>query len=215
MASLPLTILPTAPHTHTIIFLHGRGSNATEFCSEIFESQNSSGLHFTSLFPSVKWVFPCAKQTWSELDQEEMHQWFDITSVQNAQEDPEVQRPGLEDSRVQLRAAIAAETSNVRSDKIIIAGISQGCATALYTLLSSDIHVGGFFGLCGWLPLAGELVKDRGPSQGWQGVRNIPILLQHSEDDDVVPIANGRMMYGCLEEQGMNVKWQQFKEGGH
>ena len=46
-------------------------------------------------------------------------------------------------------------------------------------------------------------------------MRTMPILLQHSLDDDVVPVANGKLMYVCLEEAGMNVEWQQFEEGGH
>ncbi|KAF1362170.1 hypothetical protein EJ07DRAFT_88258, partial [Lizonia empirigonia] len=88
-------IPPLTPHTHTIIILHGRGSNATEFCSEIFESQASNNLFLTQLFPSVKWVFPSAALQHARLENEDMHQWFDMTSVQNAQDYPEVQRPGL------------------------------------------------------------------------------------------------------------------------
>jgi len=35
------TVAPIAAHTHTVIFLHGRDSNATEFAPEFFESQAS------------------------------------------------------------------------------------------------------------------------------------------------------------------------------
>jgi lysophospholipase-2 len=215
MAASSYTVDPTAPHTHTVIFLHGRGSNASEFCSEIFESQDSSGLYFTQLFPSVKWVFPCAKRTWSNLDQEELHQWFDMTSVQNAHADSEVQRPGLENSRTQLLGIIEEEEECVSEDRIVVAGISQGCAVALYTLLSMDVCVGGFFGLCGWLPLADELTEDRNSLRRWQNISNMPVLLQHCEDDGVVPIANGKEMRAYLEEMGKDVQWQQFEEGGH
>lgn len=34
------TILPKAPHMHTMILLHGRGSDAPTFCDELFESQD-------------------------------------------------------------------------------------------------------------------------------------------------------------------------------
>lgn len=209
------TVHPTAPHTHTIIFLHGRGSNATEFCSEIFESQDSSGASFTQLFPSVKWVFPCAKQSWSNLDQEDVHQWFDMTSVQKSNQDPEIQRPGLQESRTQLLRVIAEETWCVPRECIVVAGISQGCAVALYTLASSEIRVGGFFGLCGWLPLADELSKDDRYELRWNDLVRIRFLLQHCEDDAVVPLVNGEAMRDWLDEGGLGWEWQQFKEGGH
>jgi len=209
------TVHPTAPHTHTIIFLHGRGSNATDFCSEIFESQDSSGAYFTQLFLSVKWVFPCAKQSWSNLDQEDVHQWFDMTNVQNAHEDPEVQRPGLQESRTQLLRVAWEEEQYVPRDRIIVAGISQGCALALYTLASSEIRVGGFFGLCGWLPLADELSKDDRYELRWNDLIRIPILLQHCEDDAVVPIASGKTMRDWLDKGGSALEWQQFEKGGH
>lgn len=144
-----------------------------------------------------------------------MHQWFDMTSVQNPQEDPDVQRPGLEDSRTQLLDIIEEEGIFVSREKIIVAGMSQGCAVALWTLLSVDVCVGGFLGLCGWLPSADGLINDRGTSHGRRDVGNIPILLQHCEDDGVVPIANGKAMRDYLEDMEMDVRWQPFEKGGH
>ena len=47
---------PTTPQTHTIIFLHGRGSNGPEFESEFFESQASNKMTLPEMFPHVKWV---------------------------------------------------------------------------------------------------------------------------------------------------------------
>ncbi|KAF1933495.1 alpha/beta-hydrolase [Didymella exigua CBS 183.55] len=202
MTSPPLIVDPTGAHMHTVIFLHGRGSNATEFCSEIFESQDSSGLCFPKLFPSVKWVFPCVNVGWSELDHEEVHRWFGMIS-----------RLGLEDSRTQL-LGIVEEGKFVMRERIIL-GISQGCAVALWALLSADVCIGGFFGLCGWLPSADELVNDHGTLRGWRNAGNMPILLQHCKDDGVVQFANGMAMRNCLEELRMDVKWQYFEEGGH
>lgn len=159
---------PSTPHTHTIIFLHGRGSNATEFCSEIFESQASDNLFLTQLFPSVKWVFPSASLQHAHLENEDVHQWFDMTSVQNAQDHPEVQRPGLQHGAQYLLSIVEDEAGHVGLQKVILAGISQGCATAIHTLLSSGVCVGGFFGLCGWLPLADE-VQQLSRAPGWGG----------------------------------------------
>ena len=141
----PSHVIPsTALHTHTVIFLHGKGSSATEFCSEIFESQDSSDNFFTQLFPGVKWVFPCAK-----IEDGDGYRWFDINDTQNTQEDSAYQRPGLCESRTRLLATICEEARQVPMCNVIVAGISQGCATALYTLLSMEFALVVFLGYAG------------------------------------------------------------------
>lgn len=116
MAAVPTIHIkppPTTPHTHTIIFLHGRGSTAQTFSEELFESQDSTGQYFTDLFPSIKWVFPCAKKRWAEIDQEEMHQWFDMRSVQFPHEGSEAQRPALRESACELLQLVEVEGKSV------------------------------------------------------------------------------------------------------
>jgi lysophospholipase-2 len=54
------SIEPSDTHTHTVILLHGRGSNAIELASEFFESQASDDRFLSQIFPTYKWVFPCA-----------------------------------------------------------------------------------------------------------------------------------------------------------
>jgi len=54
-------IQPSVTHSHTVIFLHGRDSTATEFASEIFESQCSDDKTLPEALPSFKWVFPTSK----------------------------------------------------------------------------------------------------------------------------------------------------------
>ncbi|KAF1851097.1 alpha/beta-hydrolase [Cucurbitaria berberidis CBS 394.84] len=209
-------IPPTAPHTYTIIFLHGRGSDATTFCNEIFESQDSSNRFFTDMFPSVKWVFPCAKKRWAKTEEEEMHQWFDMSSVQRPQEEVVEQKMGLWESVSQVLEVLRAEKELVRgSENVILAGISQGCATAIFSLLTSDARVGGFFGLCGWLPLAEEMEQImRVPGRSID-VLAMPVLLQHCRDDGVVPVQNGEDLVERLRSMGMQVKWESFENGGH
>jgi lysophospholipase-2 len=205
---------PSAPHTHTIIFLHGRGSTANTFCNELFESQDSYDRFFVDIFPSVKWVFPCAKKIWAATEGEEMHQWFDMVSVQDPQEDVEVQRPGLEESAGELMNIIRKEVDVVGWDNVILAGISQGCATAIYTLLMSQVRVGGFIGLCGWMPLAKEVEDEMEAWGSDEVVFKTPVLLQHCREDVVVPIANGEDLRDRLMGLGMHVRWECFEDGG-
>jgi lysophospholipase-2 len=209
------TIEPTTPHTHTIIFLHGRGSTASTFCSEIFESQDSSSAFFTILFLSLKWVFPLAPKRYSPSEQEEMHQWFDMSSVQRPQEHHDIQREGLWNSVSQILKIVEEEGEIVGTQNLILAGISQGCATAIFALLASGTRVGGFVGLCGWLPLKDEIVGVMNVLRRVRDVLETPVLLQHCEDDEVVPVENGEGLAVQLKQCGMSVRWQRFEDGGH
>ncbi|KAI8940749.1 hypothetical protein NX059_002014 [Plenodomus lindquistii] len=212
----PHIVPPTTAHTHTIIFLHGRGSSASTFSDELLESETSSGQHFTTLFPSVKWVFPCASKSYSALDQEDVHQWFDMASVQQPQKGSEEQKKGLWESVAALRKVVEDEAAIVGGmHNIILAGISQGCATAIFTMLTSGWGVGGFIGLAGWMPLAREMSDVMNVPGRLREHVSTPVLLQHCRDDEVVPVGNGEELRMKLEEWGMQVQWQDFDKGGH
>jgi lysophospholipase-2 len=206
----PHIVAPSALHTHTIVLLHGRGSDATTFQSEIFESQDSQDQFFPDIFPSIKWVFPCAKLRWAAREAEHMHQWFDMTSVQEPWEDPDVQEEGLRESASQLEEIIQQEIDKVGLENVIVGGISQGCAVGLYTLLATSVRVAGFFGISGWLHK-----MDIAAWAGLEDWKEKPVLLQHCRDDAVVPVANGEDMREQLEEMGTGVRWQCFEDGGH
>jgi predicted esterase len=231
-------IAPTTTHTHTVIWLHGRGSNAKDFASELFESQASDDRFFARIFPGVRWVFPCATKTMAEEETEEM-QWFDMQITRYPDQSPEVQKPGLRDSVSQTLALVRRESAVVGVEKVFLAGISQGCATSMLALLAGGVKIGGFVGLCGWLPLREELestIIESGST--WQQRTTVlrklldissdsndstlglvsaihtPVLLQHSCNDDVIPIANGEVLARSLKKLGMPVELQCFEQDG-
>lgn len=86
---------PTAPHTQTIIALHGWGSQGPEFAEELFEETTSSNLSLPQVFPGCKWVFPSSQERYSTVFQEELDEWFDIYSLTNSAEREELQIEGL------------------------------------------------------------------------------------------------------------------------
>ncbi len=139
-----------------------------------------------------------------------------MASVQEPWRAPELAAPGLHDSAARIVELVRDEAEAVGGlDKVFVAGISQGCATGLYTLLKYDLCVGGFIGICGWVAGKGELDgMMEGEGRGKE-VMKVPVLLQHCADDFVVPVENGRDMKEWLEGKGMSVKWEEFEEGGH
>ena len=74
-------IFPAGEHLHTIILLHGRGSNGEEFSEELFESQLSDGGFIRDILSNFKWVFPNARNIPSAPFDENMLQWFNTWYV--------------------------------------------------------------------------------------------------------------------------------------
>ena len=201
-------VQPTQPHSHTTILLHGKESTAAEFAPEFFESQASDGRTFPEIFPSIKWVFPQAKLRPSlRFETEDCSMWFDMWSVENPSERPELQKAGLEESIAQILSVVREEAKTVGLEKIVLGGISQGCATAIKALLSSDLKLAGFVGVASWLP-ADEKVGD-------EGMLKTPVFLAHSQDDDVVLVRNGENVRDALLGRGMTVTWKGYEDGGH
>ncbi|KAH4863483.1 hypothetical protein HBI82_076430 [Parastagonospora nodorum] len=237
-------VAPTATHTHTMILLHGRGSNATEFASEFFESQASHDRFLTQIFPGYKWVFPCAAIRYAQSEEEDMHQWFDMVSVQKPCHDPEnIQIPGMRESVSLISDIIRKEAVEIGGlDKVFLGGISQGCATAISALLTVQDRIAGFIGFSGWCPFS-EVVSDSvsGDSDNMRALSTwlqerrhpsrvagaplevseitssllTPVLLQHAKDDGVVPVALGQDLRNKLAVLGTDVQWRAYEEGGH
>lgn len=130
MVASPFIVGPTTGHTHTIILLHGRDSEAEEFASEFFECE-ATGTEQTlpNLFPTVRWVFPQANSLHSGRFGIEMSQWFDMWSVEDQQELAELQVPGLRSSVNRIAELIKQEELLIPRKNIFLGGISQGFAT--------------------------------------------------------------------------------------
>ncbi|KAF2763996.1 WD40 repeat-like protein [Teratosphaeria nubilosa] len=125
-------------HTHTVILLHGRDSEAAEFQSEFFQSQDSAGhLLDKDLFPTVRWVFPKAGVEDFGSSGIKISQWFGMTVTERPHENEEQQLAGLVASVEKIATIVREEAKIVGYDNIILGGISQGCATAVNALCPS------------------------------------------------------------------------------
>lgn len=224
-------ILPLATHSHTIIFMHGKGSTAVEFQSDIFESQASNDLTLPELFPGVKWVFPSAPLIRSTRFDCDMTQWFDMWSVEDPDEEWQDQVVDLSKSVQILVEIIKQEVSILgKASKVIVAGISQGAATAAHAVLQTECA--GFVALSSWFALSCEVERiiseqtqlvDRSQrivqltTPGVDGLsrEGLPVFLAHCADDDVLPVRQGERLKSNMENLGCNVEWHAYEDGGH
>ncbi|EAW19605.1 alpha/beta hydrolase [Aspergillus fischeri NRRL 181] len=168
----PLVIAPLRDdqHTHTIILLHGRGSNSERFGHVFIES---TGI--AKRLPTTKFIFPTARKRRSTvLKRIPINQWFDNYSLKNPNTRTELQIDGLQESSEFLRKLIVEEAKLLSNDpavgdgysRVVIGGLSQGCAASVFCLLGGfpsasedgdSRRLGGYIGMSGWLPFEGEI----------------------------------------------------------
>ncbi|KAF5664446.1 acyl thioesterase 1 [Fusarium heterosporum] len=166
---------PTTAHTHTAILLHGRGSDGEEFAEELFdETKLSDGTSLAQKLPGWRWVFPSSRKCWSTTFQEEMPAWFEAPSLTNTTAAEDAQVPGIKESTAHVQSVIQQEIKrlNGMTENVVLGGISQGGAIAIWTLLCrahGDRPLGAFFAASTWLPFAHNiedyLLSKHGPEK--------------------------------------------------
>ncbi|KEY70506.1 hypothetical protein S7711_02674 [Stachybotrys chartarum IBT 7711] len=237
----PVSFSPKAPHSHTVVFLHGRGDTAAQFSASLQYSLDSRNRTLMEAFPSFRWVFPSAPLEHPQAlpAHEVWSQWFDIWNTRDFTEREELQAQGLRASVDRLRQLIATEVSLLGGqwDRLILAGISQGAATSVHTLLNLDIPqavadaasasptargLGAFIGFSCRMPFPGRSLTDTRAVLGLAQVpdhalvlRHTPILLEHCADDQTVPVGAGRQLCSTLRGFGATVDWREYPNGGH
>ncbi|RMZ80400.1 hypothetical protein DV738_g2896, partial [Chaetothyriales sp. CBS 135597] len=150
-------------HTHTAIILHGRGSSGEEFAEEFMESTLSTGRSLRDELPSWRWVFPSSKELWSTAFQEDMPAWFEAHSLTDPTARQDLQVEGLRDSVEHVLLLIEEEAKRLDGhfERLVLGGISQGGAVALWALLcwrsSALRNLAALFATSTWLPFATEI----------------------------------------------------------
>lgn len=232
---------PDHPHMHTMVFLHGRGSDAEEFAEELMDSSLlSDGRSLQEALPGWRWVFPAARQIWSEVFKEFMPMWFELRDGRDGDGDGDSE--GLRDAVTHVTGVLREERSRLGDGKVILGGISQGGAVGMWTLLSlmggGNIDddgdpgkwLGGFVGSSTWMPLGddveGMLDGDHhgGPEflrhmmRSLQQSTTIPVLMGHGVDDAYVDVDLGRQASRILSRAGCRVDRREYtgaEQEGH
>ena len=185
------------PADAAVIWMHGLGADGHDFVPLVPELR---------LPPSaaIRFVFPHAQVRPVTINNGySMRAWYDITSLTAAGRDDEV---GIRESAQRILAYITRERiAGVASNRIVLAGFSQGGAVALYTGLRHDEPLGGILALSTYLPLKAQLPAEAHPAN-----RRVPILMCHGTRDPVVTHAIGSASRDALTAQGYDVDWREY-----
>lgn len=152
--SPPFLVNAQGPHTHSCILLHGRGSDEERFGLEFLASRMSDGKILQECFPGTKFIFPTAKKRRSSiLKRMRINHWFDNYSLEDPSQREHLQEEGLRETTAFIHGIIREEIAVVGARNILLGGLSQGCASSVYALLTFEDTLGGFIGMSGWMPL--------------------------------------------------------------
>jgi len=197
MPNPPIEIETGPNPTATVLVMHGLGADGNDFVPIANE------LQLAAVGP-VRFVFPNAPVIPVTVNGGyRMPAWYDILGPDLARREDEA---GLRRSQAAIEALIANENARgMPSERIVLAGFSQGCAMAFMTGLRHPRRLAGIVGLSGYLPLADLVKAERSPAN--QGT---PIFQAHGQRDGIVPLARAQQARDTLQALGYQVEWHEY-----
>jgi len=183
--------------THSVIWLHGLGADGHDFAPIVPELRLPESL-------AVRFVFPHATiQPVTINGGMAMRSWYDILTQNLVKREDEA---GIRASERAIQALIARENARgIPSDRIVLAGFSQGCAMTLHTGLRLPAKLAGLMGLSGYLPLL-----DMADNERHSANLETPIFLAHGTHDPVVVLARAEDSRAKLNALGYKVQWHTY-----
>jgi phospholipase/carboxylesterase len=187
---------PTAPDA-AVIWLHGLGADGFDFVPLVEELRLPPTM-------AVRFIFPHARPRPVTINNGfVMRAWYDITSLGPDRVEDEA---GIRQSAEVVRGYIEKENARgIASERIVIAGFSQGGAIAFQAALRYPQRLGGVMALSTYLPLRESLAKEATPAN-----RDVPILICHGVRDPMVPAALGSASRDLLQSLGYPVEWKTY-----
>jgi phospholipase/carboxylesterase len=192
-----LEINPSREPQACVIWLHGLGADGHDFEPLIPQLGVVEVL-------AVRVLLPHAPQRPVTINGGmRMRAWYDILAPDfRAVEDSQ----GIRQSGRQLAELVAREEAGgIPSERILLAGFSQGGAIALHTGLRYPRRLAGILALSTWLPLAATLA-----SESTEANLTVPILMAHGMHDTVVPPALAEQSRDTLRQAGYTVDWRTY-----
>ncbi len=195
MESLPHVELVTgADPVATVIWLHGLGADGWDFVPIVREMPLPDDL-------PIRFIFPHASERPVTLNNGHvMRAWYDI-AMNDIARLPDEQ--GIRESQGEIERLIARERDRgVASERIIVAGFSQGGAMALQVGLRHAERLAGVVALSSYLVLEDSLEKEAAAAN-----RLTPILMAHGTEDPIIPLRLAEASRAALEARGYRVQW--------
>jgi len=190
-------IEPAAEARHSVVWLHGLGADGHDFEPIVPYLGVDDAL-------AVRFVFPHAPRIPVTINLGLiMPAWYDITEMDLRRRHDEA---GVRRSAERVRALIHREHARgVPSERIVLAGFSQGGAIALHVGLRFEERLAGILALSTYLVCQQGLEAERSEAN-----LDVPIFQAHGELDPMVPLSRGREAHERLLELGYHAEWKTY-----
>lgn len=194
----PLEVDTAARPEYAVIWLHGLGADGSDFVPVVPELALPEA-------PAVRFIFPHAPYMPVTCNGGYvMRAWYDIISLDSTSR--RIDEAGIVASRDAVRHLIARENSRgIPSERIFLAGFSQGGAVAYTTALTHPEKLAGVIALSTYIPSPGLLDADSAGAN-----RDIPIFAAHGTADDVVSPTLGLAARDLLIGRGYRIAWHEY-----
>lgn len=192
-----LEIATSDTPTAAVIWMHGLGADGSDFVP-IVKELDLSGC------PGIRFVFPSAPTMPVTINNGYvMPAWYDILTTDLSRREDEA---GLRKSQIDIEALITQQLAlGIATDKIVVAGFSQGCAMALQTGLRYPQKLAGLMCLSGYLPLSDKTAAERHAAN-----QHTPIFQAHGRSDPVVQIDRAEQSRDLLKQLGYQIEWHEY-----
>jgi phospholipase/carboxylesterase len=197
--------LATGPRGATpqaaVIWLHGLGADGHDFEAIVPELRLPPAL-------AVNFVFPNAPMQPVTINNGHvMRAWYDVAFGDLEGRSRRPDEAGVRASIAHIERLVAREVARgVPSQRIALAGFSQGGAIALATGLRHAQPLAGIMALSTYLPLADTL-----PAEASAANRQVPVFFAHGTQDPVIPIQMATDSVQRLQALGYPVQWHEYR----
>lgn len=191
----PLVIEPPNQAKSAVIWLHGLGADAHDF-EGITPLLPIEGLGIRMIFPNAP------KRPVSINGGFVMPAWYDISDLALRNAD----KAGIADSDALIKTLIDEQIqAGIPSEKIVIAGFSQGGAMAIHSGLRYPQKLAGIIALSCYV-----LERDNHADEISKANKDTPIFMAHGTQDSVVTYELGESSADFLSKRGHKVTFVSY-----
>jgi phospholipase/carboxylesterase len=183
--------------TASIIWLHGLGADGHDFEPAVPALTPAGAAALRFVFPHAP-VRPVTLNAGAR-----MRAWYDIRGFERRSAQDET---GVRESDAAIRGLIRRENARgIATERIVLAGFSQGGAMALFSGTRLAERLAGIIGLSCYL-----LLEDSFAAEHHSANQATPIFLAHGAYDAVVDPRLGEETRALLLAAGYPVEWHSY-----
>ncbi|TAG80049.1 MAG: carboxylesterase [Betaproteobacteria bacterium] len=188
---------PLSPADACVIWMHGLGADGNDFVPIIPELGLPDSHRIRFVFPNAPTMPVTINGGYV------MRAWYDIVG---ANLEDRADEAGVRRSQAQINELIADQRAKgIASERIVLAGFSQGGVIALQTGLRYPEKLGGIMALSTYLACANTLGTESTLAN-----KDIPLFYAHGSVDPVIPLALAKQSKARLETHGYKVQWHEY-----